>query len=95
MNPPNSKMFLALLIQIKKNVFSKKATFNYASNPQMLYLSKIGPENISDHFLAPIIFKSMKLAGHCPSVIKLFGLHFVSIVSTLDKLNTPETEDLQ
>ena len=61
----------------------------------MLYLSKIGPENISDHFLAPIIFKSMKLAGHCPSVIKLFGLHFVSIVSTLDKLNTPETEDLQ
>ena len=70
-NPPNSKMFLALLIQIKKNVFPKKDTFNYASNPRMLYLSKIGPENISDHFLAPIIFKSMKFVGHCPSVIKL------------------------
>ena len=78
-NPPNSKMFLALLIQIKKNFFPKKGTFNYASNPWMLYLSKIGPENISDHFLAPIIFKSMKFVGYCPSVIKSLGLHFVSI----------------
>ena len=37
----------------------------------------------------------MKFIGHCPSVIKSFGSNFASMVSMLEKLNTPETEGLQ
>ena len=53
----NRKLFLNSLIEIKKSkIFFKKGTFNKASNPRMLYLSKIGPEkkeriilNCDDH----------------------------------------------
>ena len=41
--PPHRKLFLALLIQIRKKFFLKRALFNEASDPWMLYLSKIGP----------------------------------------------------
>ena len=40
---PHRKLFLILLIQIKKKNYFKKATFNKALDPQMLYLSKVGP----------------------------------------------------
>ena len=41
---PNWKLFWRLLIQIKKKFFfSTRWLFNEASNPWMLYLSKIGP----------------------------------------------------
>ena len=43
LNPPNRNMFLIHFIQIE-NFFFKKWTFNKASNPRMLYLSKIGSE---------------------------------------------------
>ena len=36
----------------------------------------------------------MKFVGHCSYVIKSFGSNFASIVSTLEKLNTLETEAL-
>ena len=36
-------MFLTHFIKIEKKNF-KKGTFNEASNPWMLYLSKIGPD---------------------------------------------------
>ena len=38
--PPNWRLFLTLLVQIKKSVFF----FNEASDPWTLYLSKIGPD---------------------------------------------------
>ena len=37
----------------------------------------------------------MKSVGHCSPVIKSFESNFASIVSTLEKLNTPKTEALQ
>ena len=59
------------------------------------FMELLSQENISDHFLTPKIFKFMKFVSNCSSVIKLFGSNFASIVSTLDKLNTPETEAFQ
>ena len=37
-------IFDKFYIYIKKEFFFKKSTFNEASNPRMLYLSKIGPD---------------------------------------------------
>ena len=42
--PPNWDMFFTCLIQIEKNIFFQKGTFYEASDPWMLYLSKIGPD---------------------------------------------------
>ena len=42
-DPLKWKLFLTLLIQIQKNIFSKSAFFNKACHPRTLYLSKIGP----------------------------------------------------
>ena len=36
----------------------------------------------------------MKFVGYCSSVMKSFGSNFASIISTEEKLITPETEDL-
>ena len=40
--PPYPNLFLTHLIQIKKNVFSKRALFRETSDPQTLYFSKLG-----------------------------------------------------
>ena len=37
-------MFFTCLIQIEKNIFFQKGTFYEASDPWMLYLSKIGAD---------------------------------------------------
>ena len=43
--PPNQKLFLTLLIQIKKEEFFwKRALFNGVSNPWMLFLPETGPD---------------------------------------------------
>ena len=39
-------MFLTSVIQNERNFFFKKDTFNEASNPRTLYLSKTGPDFI-------------------------------------------------
>ena len=44
--PHNQKIFLISIIYIKKNDFF--FNFNEASDPQMLYLSKIGPASCND-----------------------------------------------
>ena len=50
---------------------------------------------ISGHFLTPKMFESMKFVSHCSSVRKGFSSNFQGIVSTLEKMNTPETDALQ
>ena len=50
---------------------------------------------ISEHFLTPKIFKSMKCISHCSSVHKSSSSNFQGIVSTLGKMNTPEIDALQ
>ena len=49
MESPLTGSCFGLLIQIKKTFFffSKRALFNEAFDPQMLYLSKIGPEEFN------------------------------------------------
>ena len=46
--PPRQK-FLTLLIQIKKNFFSKRRLFNEMSDPRTLYFSKIDPGRSLSH----------------------------------------------
>ena len=41
---PIIEVVLTISIQIKKNVFWKKAVFNEASDPRTLYLSEIEPD---------------------------------------------------
>ena len=50
---------------------------------------------ISNHFLTPKDFKSMKFVGHCSSVLKSFKSNLGGIASTLEKLATPEANALQ
>ena len=59
------------------------------------FMELLSQENISDHFLTPKIFKSMKFVGHCSSVIKSFRSNFASIILTIEKSYTPETEVFQ
>ena len=55
----NRKLFLNSLIEIKKSkIFFKKGTFNKASNPRMLYLSKIGPEKKRESYSIVMITKA-------------------------------------
>ena len=45
--PPNWKLFWTFDSNQEHAFFSKRALFNEASDPQMLYISKIGPEEFN------------------------------------------------
>ena len=51
--------------------------------------------HLSDHFLIPKLFKSMKFVGHCSSVLQSFSSDFKGIVSSLEKMNTLESISVQ
>ena len=59
------------------------------------YMEFLTQSKISDHFLTPKIFKSMKFVGHCSSVLKAFKVNFLTIIRTLGKLATDESTSLQ
>ena len=59
------------------------------------YMKLLHTTELSDQFITPKIFKSMKFVGHCSSVMKSFESNFKSIVSTLGSLDTIETIGLQ
>ena len=58
------------------------------------YLELLHSKSLSEHFLTPKIFKSLKFVGHCASVIKSFESDFKSIVSALSSLNSEESVGL-
>ena len=45
----NWKLFLTILVQIKFS-FSKRTLFNEVSDAQMLYLSKIGTDDVTKYY---------------------------------------------
>ena len=58
------------------------------------YLELLENQVLSDHFVTPKIFKTMKFVGHCTSVLESFECNFSSIVSTLSSLNSEESVGL-
>ena len=55
--PPNQKLFLTLLIQIKKKeFFLKRALFNKASDPRNTFLPEIGPGDSNLGIAAKLFF---------------------------------------
>ena len=52
------------------------------------YMELLDHRLLSETFLTPKIFKSMKFVGHCMSVLKCFGSDFKSIVYTLATVDT-------
>ena len=84
----------------ERQSFIKKVSNTIQSTMKRLsyekpFMELFSQKNISDHFLTRTMLTFMKFVGHCFSIIKSFGSNFVSIVSTLEKLNTHETEALQ
>ena len=56
--PPNQKLFLTLLIQIKKKeFFLKRALFNKASDSRTLFLPEIGPDDSNLGIAAKMFFQ--------------------------------------
>ena len=58
------------------------------------HLELLKSKSLSEHFLTPKIFKTLKFVGHCSSVIKSFESDFKSIVSALSNLNSEESVGL-
>ena len=59
------------------------------------YMELLDHRLLSETFLTPKIFKSMKFVGHCMSVLKCFSSDFKSIVYTLATIDTEECLGLQ
>ena len=59
------------------------------------YWELLNEKQLSDHFLTPKIFKSMKFVSHCTSVLERFPCNFKGIISTFEKMETSETISLQ
>ena len=59
------------------------------------YMEFLTQSKISDHFLTPKIFKSMKFVAHCLSVLNTFDVNYQTIIRTLGQLNTEESIGLQ
>ena len=58
------------------------------------YIELLENKDLSEHFLTPKIFKSMKFVGHSSAVLLSFHDDISSIVSTLKTLGTDETNGL-
>ena len=54
------------------------------------YLELLGNKDLSENFLTPKIFKTMKFVGHSSSVLTCFDSNFDSIVATLTIINNEE-----
>ena len=59
------------------------------------YMEFLEAAHLSDQFLTPKIFKSIKFVGHCSSFLQSFSCNFNAIISSLEKMNTLETLALQ
>ena len=58
------------------------------------YLELLGNKDLSETFLTPKIFKTMKFVGHSASIFTCFESDFESIIATLTKINNEESVGL-
>ena len=84
----------------EKQSFIESVTDTIQSTMKLLSYGKphmdlLNEAHLSDHFLIPKLFKSMKFVGHCSSVLQSFSSDFKGIESTLEKMNTLESIYLQ